>query len=208
MGVSYDEIYAQAYGSPGVMKDFPVEPLDSSHLSAHLQQFDALMALIAADTSENSIKALAKHRFIIFTLNLKHAAKAFSKFARDPDPMRQPTSMDWHDSMMLAWEKIITSCSQYGIDGPAREAVAGDLIFLLEEWSIGALSTQVYKITQIVSDLDTLLNTRFGADERYLSKLFNQVYYVHRRLANRQGLQPWVVQEWNEAFNAISPRLL
>ncbi|KAF8309769.1 hypothetical protein DL93DRAFT_1703625 [Clavulina sp. PMI_390] len=206
--VSYDELYDQAYASPGSGTDLPIESLDDSHVFARLHQFEIFGLIVGADDSEKSMKAVAKYRLITFSLDIKKAARGYWRFVRKKNPMRHEDSFDWHDTMVLAWQRVMVSCHHHQIDGPAEEAVFGNLIFLLEEWSVDALEYLLKQITIIVSYLTARLVDSKNKNEWLALRFWRQVYIVHIRLADRPRLKPAVAQEWKRAYDEMSRRLL
>ncbi|KAF8309729.1 hypothetical protein DL93DRAFT_1700348 [Clavulina sp. PMI_390] len=224
-GLSYEELYYQAYGSPGAEKDPSDDALDKSHVLARARSLEPLRALVTVDTSEKSTEALAKHRLMTFSLGVIKAAKAFPTFAHRTDPMRDPTIPDFHDLMVLMWREILVSCSVHKVSSPAHEAVSGDLVFLLEEWSVHAPEDHARAFTSssdletsfipqmvsilfppaviptIIAHLANVLSLDRSANASNLFKFYSQLWIVHSRVTDRPGVKPWVIQEWQNAFD-------
>ncbi|KAF8309728.1 hypothetical protein DL93DRAFT_2085249 [Clavulina sp. PMI_390] len=206
--LTYEELYNQTVGAPGTGKDLPLESLDDSHVYARLRQFEVLNTITEVDHSEKWVRVLEQQRFLTFSLDLMKAAKASTNFARNLDPARNSTIDDGHDMIIKTWRELLDLCYTHDVAGPAIEAVTGNLIFLLEEWSIDALKHQINVVQEIIPPITYLLSATHEVNGREIPKFWAQVYFVKRRLADRPGVKPWVSQAWKTAFDEMSRKLI
>lgn len=149
-GMSYLELVTQSLNAPGNGDENCV--LEQPQIYCRMHQTSFIDAIIDADSSPDLNAAISSKRIVTFSATLMKAIEKTPQYAHSTDPNRDPSSFDWHDTMVIMWRLILEGASKRNDPRPAVEAVEANVVFLLETWSIHAFENQTGERTILYAE--------------------------------------------------------